>query len=95
MLYSHSIDYNKISLFSLFLNKLLSGDSKYKATVDKVIVDAHEFAIGTKNLYDVDRDKVSIIIHLTNSADKEYFANLNPSNITTSNYKKVLNILQG
>jgi hypothetical protein len=95
MLYSHSINDNKISLFTLFLNKLISGDEKYKTTVDKVLVDAHEFAKGEKNLYDVDKDKVSIIIHLINSPEKEYFVKLNPTNITTNNYKKVLNILQG
>ncbi|HTJ52982.1 MAG TPA: hypothetical protein VL443_26185 [Cyclobacteriaceae bacterium] len=76
------------------MNKLISGDNTYKTTVDKVLVDVHDLAKGSKNLYEVDKDKVSIIIRLNNSG-KEYFAEINPSKITTSNYKRVLTFLQG
>jgi len=93
MLYSHSIEDNKLSLFTLFLNKLISGDRKYKDTVDRVLLDAHQLALGNKSLYQIDRDKFSIIIYLKTSHE-EYFKELNPDKLTKTQYRKVLNYLQ-
>ncbi|HCZ36785.1 MAG TPA: hypothetical protein DHV26_12760 [Cytophagales bacterium] len=93
MLYSHSIEDNKLSLFTLFLNKLISGDIKYKDTVDRVLLDAHQLALGNKSLYQIDRDKFSIIIYLKTSHE-EYFKELNPDKLTKTQYRKVLNYLQ-
>jgi len=93
MLYSHSIEVNKLSLFTFFLNKLVSGDNTYKETVDKVLSDTHSLATGNKDLYQIDRDKFSIIIYLK-STHEDYFKELDPGKLTKSQYKKVLDYLQ-
>lgn len=93
MLYSHTIEDNKLSVFTLFLNKLISGDDRYKATVDKVLSDTHNLATGDKDLYQIDKDKFSIIIYLK-STHEDYFKELDPDKLTKSQYKKVLGYLQ-
>jgi hypothetical protein len=92
MLYSKSMDDNKFGLFTLFLNQLIKGETRYKENVDRVILDAHKLAIGKKNLYSVDRDKFSIIVFLQRT-NSEYFKKIDPEHISKNHYKKVLQFL--
>ena len=94
MLYSHSIENEKFSLYLLFLNHVIEGDKNYKEPVDHVILETCALAKGTKNLYSIDRDSFPIVVYLQTHAAK-FFKTLNPDPLAFSSetYKRVSEIL--
>lgn len=94
MLYSHSVGDSNLLLFTLFLNKLINGDTKYKDTVDGILSDAHQIVLGKKSYYQVDKSYLPIILHLLKVSDKNYLAKIDPTHIDINQYKRVLNYLK-
>ncbi len=93
MLYSHNLESEKIDLFSLFLNKALHGDSDYKEMVDGVILETNQYAKGVKDLYNINKDLMNIILMLADS-EHDYFVALdNPQQYNNETYEKILGIL--
>ncbi len=93
MLYSHSLEDDKLNLFVLFLNHLLKGNEKYKTTVDEVISEAHDLAVDKKNLYSIDRSLYQIIVFLKNK-EPEFFADLDTNSLDKTVYQKVFDIIK-
>lgn len=94
MLYSHNVENEKLNLFTLFLNKAVQGDTAYASIVNDVILETHQYVLGEKNLYNIKRDSMNIILLLAN-AEKEYFKNLdnNPTQYNADTYNKVLTLI--
>ncbi|MBK8609378.1 MAG: hypothetical protein IPL84_05400 [Chitinophagaceae bacterium] len=94
MLYSHNQENEKLKLFTIFLNQAAKGDNNYASVVNNVIQETHEFAIGQKTLYNINRDSINIIL-LLSELDKSYFEALveNPQNYGSQTYSKVLEII--
>ena len=95
MLYSHNLEDEKINLFSLFLTKAIQGEHSYAPIVNDVILETHKFVAGEKNLYNIKRDSMNIILLLA-SLEKDYFMNLSdvPDKYNVEIYAKVLNLLK-
>jgi hypothetical protein len=95
MLYSHNLENEKLNLFTLFLNKALQGDESYASIVNEVILETHKYVAGERNLYNVNRDSINIILLLA-GLEKEYFKNLtgNPKLYDKEIYSKVLNVIK-
>lgn len=93
MIFSHSVEENKFTSFALFLNQLLDGQSKYKSEIDDVLSEVIALAKGTKTLFQVDRDKLPIILYLKNS-DPEFFSDIDIQEITNDVYKKTLSSIE-
>lgn len=95
MLYSHNIENEKLTLFTLFLNKASEGESKYADVVNNVILETHLYAKGEKNLYNINRDSINIILLLVN-LENDYFKNLSntPENYNQDTYSRVLDLLK-
>lgn len=94
MLYSHNLEDEKLNLFTLFLNKAIQGEQSYKPIVNDVILETHKYAAGEKNLYNIKRDSLNIILLLAEQ-EADYFKNLaaNPERYNTEIYSKVLKLL--
>lgn len=90
MLYSHNVENEKINLFTLFLDKAKQGDAKYAQIVNEVILETHLYVVGKKDLYNINRDSINIILLLAQLA-KDYFASLkeNTSEYNNEIYTKV------
>lgn len=71
MLYSHNIENEKFNLFSLFLHKAIEGDMEYRAPVNRIIREAYELSVKSKDLYTIDRDSFPIIVFLSGSGKEE------------------------
>ncbi len=95
MLYSHNLDKEKLNLFTLFINKALEGEKAYESIVNDIILEAHLFAVGQKNLYTIHRDSLNIVLLLA-ELEGEYFSKLPdvPATYDATTYSKVLEILQ-
>lgn len=95
MLFSHNLEDEKLSLFALFLTKAMQGEKPYVPIVNDVILETHKFVAGEKNLYNIKRDSINIILLLAES-EKDYFKNLveNPDQYNQETYSKVLDILR-
>lgn len=94
MLYSHNQDNEKLKLFTIFLDQAAKGNEKYATAVNDVILETHQFVAGQKNLYNINRDSINIILLLSN-LDREYFVQLvdNPQDYNTGTYSKVLELI--
>ncbi|MEO9872404.1 hypothetical protein [Ekhidna sp.] len=92
MLYSKSHSSESFSLFTLFISQYLNGQAKYKDIIDNVIVEAHSLAIGEKQIFQVDRDKLKIIVHLKN-ADTKFFQRIDPDQLKIDDYRKLKTLL--
>jgi len=94
MLYSHNQENEKLKLFRIFLNQAANGNNQYASLVDNVIQETHQFAIGQKTLYNINRDAINIIL-LLSELDKNYFEGLvdNPQEYGKQTYSKVLEII--
>jgi hypothetical protein len=94
MLYSHNQDNEKVKLFTIFLDQAAKGNTKYEDAVNDVILETHQYAIGEKSLYNINRDSINIILMLSN-LDKKYFEELvdNPQQYDRRTYSKVLEII--
>jgi vacuolar-type H+-ATPase subunit C/Vma6 len=94
MLYSHNQENEKLKLFTIFLNQAANGNNKYANVVNSVIQETHQFAMGQKSLYNVNRDSINIII-LMSALDKNYLEGLvdNPQEYGQQTYSKVLEII--
>ena len=93
MLHSRSIQNQKLSFFANMLEFVLNGSEQYEPLLLSVINDAHELSNGTKNYYTIDRDEYPVIVHLVKT-DKEYFKNLDISNLKLDNYQHILGSLK-
>lgn len=95
MLYSHNSENEKLNLFTLFLNKAFQGESKYADVVNEVILETHLYAKGEKNLYNINRDSINIILLLADLKN-DFFKNLNstPEKYNKETYSTVLNLLE-
>ena len=74
MLYSHSIESEKLNIFSLYLSSLLDGNEKYKSEVDNVLKETQELIKGNRNYYNISRDYFPIIIFFSKQ-DPDFFSN--------------------
>ncbi|MDP4283163.1 MAG: hypothetical protein Q8891_01975 [Bacteroidota bacterium] len=94
MLYSHNLEDEKINLFILFLTKAIQGDQSYAPIVNDVILETHKYVAGEKNLYNIKRDSMNIILLLA-GLEADYFKNIadNPEQYDNKIYSKVLNLL--
>ena len=94
MLYSHNVENEKINLFTLFLDKAKQGDAKYAQIVNEVILETHLYVVGKKDLYNINRDSINIILLLAQLA-KEYFSKLqeNTSEYNQEIYNKVFQVI--
>lgn len=94
MLYSHNQENEKLKLFRIFLNQAANGNNQYASLVNNVIQETHQFAIGQKTLYNINRDAINIIL-LLSELDKSYFVALvdNPQEYGKQTYSKVLEII--
>lgn len=94
MLYSHNQENEKLKLFTIFLNHALEGDLKYASVVNDVILETHEYAVGKKSLYNINRDSINIIL-LLSDMDRPYFEQLldSPQQYNQQTYSKVLDII--
>lgn len=95
MLYSHNLEDEKLNLFVLFLNKALQGEQSYAPIVNDVILETHKFVAGEKNLYNIKRDSMNIILLLA-GLEADYFKNLvdKPDQYNNEIYSKVLDIIE-
>lgn len=94
MLYSHNLENEKLSLFTLFLDRAAKGESQYASIVNEVILETHKYATGEKNLYTINRDSLNIVLLLA-ELERDYFFNLNatPDNYTTDTYQHIIGII--
>jgi hypothetical protein len=94
MLYSHNLEDEKLNLFVLFLNKALQGERSYEPIVNDVILETHKFVAGEKNLYNIKRDSMNIILLLA-GLEADYFRSLveTPDQYNNEIYSKVLDII--
>lgn len=94
MLYSHNLENEKLSLFTLFLDRAAKGESKYAPIVNEVISETHKFATGEKNLYTINRDSLNIVLLLA-ELERDYFLSLNtkPENYTADTYNHVIGLI--
>lgn len=95
MLYSHNLEDEKINLFTLFLTKAIQGEESYSPIVNDVISETHKYVAGEKNLYNISRDSMNIILLLA-GLEKEFFKNLigNQESYNKATYSKVLDLLK-
>lgn len=93
MLYSRTSEDRKIDFFVSQLRHLLNGESAYAQFVDPVIADIHALSVGEKNYFTIDRDSYPVIVYLAHN-EKDYFANLDPENLTLDNYRAISQMLQ-
>ena len=72
----------------------MKGDNQYANLVNNVIQETHQFTIGEKTLYNINRDSINIIL-LLSELDKNYFEGLaeNPQNYGKQTYTKVLELI--
>lgn len=94
MLYSHSEEDEKVKQFAIFLNHAARGDEKYAHFVNDILIETHEYAVGKKSLYNINRDSFHIIL-LLSEADSNFFSHLqdNPSQFNAATYNEVLKIM--
>lgn len=94
MLYSHNQENEKLKLFTIFLTHAIEGNSDYASAVNDVIYETHQYTVGKKNLYDINRNSINIILLLT-ELDKPYFEQLSitPQDYNKQTYSNVLNII--
>ncbi len=93
MIYSHNVEDDKFSLFTLFVKSLLSGEKKYEGIVNPVLKDAHELAVKEKDVQEIDKDNFSIIIYLERK-NPEFIKKIQPDHISDEEYKTVLSLLE-
>lgn len=92
MFYSHTIEDNKIGLFTSFVKSLIEGRQEHKKVVHSVIEEAHALAIGQKDLYTIDRDSYPVVVLLEETAP-DFFKTVDSRDADEKVYQKVLNIL--
>jgi hypothetical protein len=94
MLYSYNQENEKLTQFAILLDRAAKGEANYKAVVNDVIHETHQFAAGEKNLYDISRDLTNIIL-LLSEADKDYFQHLanNPEEYDNQTYNRVKSLI--
>ncbi|GEO05614.1 hypothetical protein AAE02nite_32780 [Adhaeribacter aerolatus] len=92
MYYSHTIEDNKIGLFTSFVKSLIEGRQEYKPVVNNVIEEAHALALGNKTLFNIDRDSYPIVVLLEEN-DPDFFKTVDSNKADEGVYQKVLNIL--
>ena len=94
MLYSHNQENEKLQQFNIFLDQALKGNAVYASVVNDVILETHQYTSGEKNLYNINRDLMNIIL-LLSEVDKNYFAQLqdNPAAYDQETYSKVKDII--
>lgn len=93
MLYSHSLESEKLNMFSLYLSVLLQGNNNYKNEVDTVLKETHELTIGNKDFYSISRDYFPVILFLFRE-DPAFFQNHSFDLPSREVYSDVFKILQ-
>lgn len=93
MLYSRTSEERKIDFFVSLLRHVINGDQAYVQLVNPIIADIHALSIGQKNYFTVDRDAYPVIVFLAHQ-NKNYFAGLDPDNLTLDNYQTINSMLQ-
>ncbi|MFI5219006.1 MAG: hypothetical protein ACHQNT_05905 [Bacteroidia bacterium] len=93
MLYSHSIESEKLNIFSLYLSSILEGNNNYKNEVDNVLKETHELATGMKNYYNINRDYFPIIVFFFREAP-DFFTQHTFERTDDKVYKGVFDIMQ-
>jgi len=92
MYYSHTIEDNKIGLFTSFVESLIEGRQEHRPIVNHVIKETHDLALGKKNIYTIDRDSYPVVV-LLEKRDSDFFKTVDPNNATPDLYRKILGIL--
>lgn len=93
MIHSHSSEDLKFNLFSYFLTELISGNEKYRKSVNQVLLDTKNLVQGNTDIFSIDRDNYPIIMFLSNSK-KAYFDDLNTNRLDIGVYKDVYKMLK-
>jgi len=95
MLYSHNQENEKLKQFTIFLDHAVKGNAQYASVVNDVIQETHRYVSGDKNIYNINRDLMHIIL-LLSETDKKYFVDLadNPERYDNHTYRKVLEMIK-
>jgi len=94
MLYSHNLEHDNLSLFTIFLNNAIQGREQYVPVVNQIIFETHMYSRGKKDLYSIDKDYFNIVLTLYASY-QSYFEGLadNPLNYNADTYNGMLNVI--
>lgn len=92
MFYSHNVEASKFNLFTTLVSTLLNGKDEYKSFVDGVIEEAHNYSVGMKSIYNIDKDNAPIVIYLS-QADSPFFKEVESKYLKQEDYKHVYDIL--
>lgn len=93
MLHSKSIDEVKVNFFLSLLSHKLAGNGIYEDDyLLKIISETHDLACGSKTFYSIDRDNYPIVTTLY-SRDKEFFKQIDPSKVSTTDFRKIHQLL--
>lgn len=92
MLYSQSIEESKRSLFLSLLAKVIQEDLRFKAFVDRVLLDAHELSLGRKDRYSINRANYQLVTHIV-LKDPDFAKAIKPEDITKSDYQRIEEIV--
>ncbi|WP_282016497.1 hypothetical protein [Marinifilum flexuosum] len=66
----NNIERDNLTLFSAFLERLVSTNSEYKLIIDAIIMEARLLINNEKDLYSIDRDNFDIILYLEENASE-------------------------
>lgn len=94
MLYSHNLEHDNLSLFTIFLNNAIQGREQYVPVVNQIILETHMYSLGKKDLYSIDKDYFHIVLTLSANY-QSYFERVadNPQNYNEATYAGMLNVL--
>lgn len=92
MYYSHSFHDETLDFFASFLREIIAGKNNYKHLVEPIIKDTHQYVLGEKDIYSINRSGFTIIVFLSKAAG-DYFKKINPSNVSTDDYNYILDVI--
>lgn len=95
MIYAQSIEDQKFNLFALFLKEAISGEQKYKKEIDEVLNEVKHLAKGEKELYEVSKEMLQVILFLRNKNEKFFSTEIDEKQIEDKDiYKKMLSSIE-
>ncbi|RUA31626.1 MAG: hypothetical protein DSY77_12845 [Bacteroidetes bacterium] len=95
MIYAQSIEDQKFNLFALFLKEAINGEQKYKKEIDEVLNEVKHLAKGEKELYEVSKEMLQVILFLRNKNEKFFSTEIDEKQIDDKDiYKKMLSSIE-
>jgi len=88
MLYSYSVEDEKVQIFSMFIENIINGDDSYKAEVKRVLNEVKELSLESKTLFSIDRNYFTIIMKLFES-NPQFFKEVNLDDLKTAEYQVI------